>query len=313
MNTTTNSQVNTTNVSTSWAPGTSPYWGWNSYGIWNNSGNMNTNVNGSTSMNNGSMNNANTTDMNANGSMNSSNSYSAYNGTAVTALPWNVQTNFGKDFPGAATNQYTWNQYGDWFNTYYVRNGRMTQYFYDQRGNGYSLSLPVIETYVPEDVIDKALQKYGAHLYSIGMVKTAEGKSAYQIGLIDRGQVHNDYLNEDGSSVASVWRVDTTNMTSSSANAAMGDENMNMNAADTSSNPNGKHYTGNHKNNTSAGVNTSTDMQTTTGDDNMSNGKSKSKTKIQNSDGTVTKIKSTENKTKIKTKTTNGSSTTNQQ
>lgn len=291
---------------------------------------MNTSTANGSTMNNTSSMSGSTVNgsMTSNGSYNAS-SYNTYSGTSVASLPANVQMSFGKDFPTAAGNQYSWNQYGDWFSTYYTSKGRLTQYFYDQRGNGYSLSLPVIQTYVPEDIIDKALQKYGAHLYSISMVKTAEGKDAYQLGLIDRGQFHNEYLNEDGSSVASVWRVDEMNMNSSSTNAAMGDQSvngstdMNMNAADTGTNPNGKHQAGKNSSSnssTSTNANSSTDTQTTTGNNDangstMSSGStsSKSKTKIQNSDGTETKIKSTDNKTKIKTKGTpnNGTSSGN--
>jgi len=241
-----------------------------------NGANMNT-ANGS-SMNNSSSMSGSTVNgsMNSNGSYNA-NGYNTYSGTSVASLPANVQMSFGKDFPTASGNQYSWNQYGDWFSTYYTSKGRLTQYFYDQRGNGYSLSLPVIQTYVPEDIIDKALQKYGAHLYSISMVKTGEGKDAYQLGLIDRGQVHNEYLNEDGSSVASVWRVDEMNMSSSSTNAAMGEQSVNgsatdMNAADTGTNPNGKHNAGTNKssNSMSTTANGSTDTQTTTGNNDAS-------------------------------------------
>lgn len=226
-----NSSLNGTlpaNGSASWAPGTSPYWGWNSYGIWNNGSNVNTNVNSTSNPNTsvnastdlqGTGNNTMHTDAATNTDLNSAGSYQAYSGTAVTALPYHVQQNFGKDFPSTMGNQYSWNQYGDWFSTQYTSNGRLMQYFYDERGRGYALSLPVIQTYVPEDVVDKALQKYGSHLYSIGTIKTGEGKSAYQIGLLDRGQLHNEYLNEDGSAVAGVWRVEE--LTSTTENAAM--------------------------------------------------------------------------------------------
>ena len=203
MNTTT-----TPNLSTSWAPGTSPYWGWNSYGLWNTSLYPTTNASSSTSMNTGNL--------------SSTGNYSAY-GTSVAALPPNVQMNFSRDFPASANQAYSWNQYGDWFHTQYLSNGRSTHYYYDTRGNGYSLALPVIQTYVPEDVIDKALQKYGANLYSISMVKTSGGTNAYQLGLIERGQLRMEYLNEDGTSATNVWR--TEEITTTDANAAMDSQN----------------------------------------------------------------------------------------
>lgn len=213
-----NSNINTWNGvqtnSTSWTPDRTPSNGWNSYGIWNNN---NTNMNGT-----GNMNNTNT-NMNNDGSMNSTGSYSAY-GTAVPYLPANVQMRFNQDFPTNVNNQYTWNQYGDWYQTHYMNNGRLTQYYYDQRGNGYSLNLPVLMTFVPENIVTSALNKYGSNLYSISMVKTNDGSDAYMVGLIDRGQVSNHYLNESGVTVNDVWRTeDSTTLQSTQSNAAMGE------------------------------------------------------------------------------------------
>jgi hypothetical protein len=221
-------------MSTSWEPGTSPYWGWNSYGVWNNGGsttmNNGTNNMNNTTMNNGTMNNNMTgTDMNGNlsstGSYNA-NAYTPYSGTAVSSLPMNVQMRFNQDFPTSVNNQYAWNQYGDWFHTHYRANGRSMHYFYDQKGSGYALALPVIQTYVPEEIIDKALNKYGATLYSIGMVKAVDTGNVYQLGIIERGQMRMEYLNESGTTVANVWRTEEMNtagsLNTTDANAAMG-------------------------------------------------------------------------------------------
>jgi hypothetical protein len=115
------------------------------------------------------------------------------------------------------------------------------QYFYNQKGDGYALALPVIQTYVPEDIIDKALNKYGATLYSISMVRAVDTGNVYQLGIIERGQLRTEYLNDAGATVANVWRVDDMNtagsMSTTDANAAM-DGNMsnathsNMSSAD---------------------------------------------------------------------------------
>jgi len=248
----------TTNVSTSWEPGTSPYWGWNSYGIWNNG--STTNMNGTTTMNG-------TTNMD-NANMSSTGSYNAY-GTSVTALPPNVNYRFSQDFPSAMSNSYSWNQYGDWFHTQYRANGRSMHYFYNQRGDGYALALPVIQTYVPEDIIDKALNKYGSTLYSISMVKAVDTGNVYQLGIIERGQLRTEYLNDAGATVANVWRTEDMNtagsLTTSDANAAMG-----------------------------------TDMSTST-DTNVSNTDKETKVKWKEN-GVKTKIKTEGGKVKIKQK-----------
>ncbi|RYF86820.1 MAG: hypothetical protein EON98_02490 [Chitinophagaceae bacterium] len=288
MNTVTNSQMNSNgtynamiNPSTSWEPGTSPSWGWNGYGIWNNSGNLNSNsnlngsYNGSTTLNNNTMNNG----TNVNGDLSSTGSYNAY-GTTVAGLPMNVQMRFNQDFPSGMNNTYSWSQYGDWFHTQYRNAGRSMHYFYNTRGDGYALALPVIQTYVPEDIIDKALNKYGASLYSIGMVSGVDTGNVYQLGIIQNGQMHSEYLNDNGVTVANVWRTEENmgtagSLNSTDANAAMGSQD-NMNSSSSMS---------------------SSDMNSSMSTDT----KTKSKTKIKNADGTETKIKVKDGKTKIKT------------
>ena len=214
--------------STSWTPDRDPSWGWNSYGVWNGSANWNANsnnpnagVNGSVSMNNGTGTLNSQGSMNTDASMSSAGSYSAY-GTEIPYLPANVQTRFSQDYPTGANNQYKWNQYGDWYHTHYMNNGRLTQYFYDQRGSGYSLALPVLQTYVPENIVASALNKYGSNLYSISMVKTNTGNDTYVVGLLDRGQISMHYLDESGVTVSDVWRTeDYGTMQSTQSNAAM--------------------------------------------------------------------------------------------
>ena len=291
--TTTNGTLSSTSTnnatwgpSTSWSAETTPYWGWNSFGIWNGSGSMyNTTTAGT--MNNGS---------NMTGSMNSTGNYTANSGVAVPYLPTNVQMHFSQDFPNTTNQQLTWSQYGDWFHSYYMGNGRLTQYFYDQRGNGYALALPVLQSYVPEDVVEKALNKYGANLYSISMVKTPDGNNAYQVGLIRGGQVAMDRLDENGVSVANSWRTEETDsiMMSTQSNAAMG-TNGSMNNSSSGS--------WNNQSNMNSGTqsNTNTDMNTQSGTDmNSAADQGKTKIKIKNADGSQTKIKTKNGETKVK-------------
>jgi len=262
----------------------------------------------------------------ANANMSSTGNYSAYSGTAVANLPANIQSHFGQDYPAGVNNQYTWNQYGDWFHTYYMGNGRLTQYFYDQRGNGYSLVLPVLETYVPENIVTSALQKYGSSLYSIAMVKTNSGNNAYQIGLLQRGQMSMQYLDDNGATVADVWRVETDSMSSTQSNAAMGTMNngSNMNNGSSMSNgssiSNGSSGTSTDNSATSnSSTSGSTDMNssssaTGSGSDMNNAGSGKTKLKIKNPDGSVEKIKTKNGQTKDKSKpTTSGTDMNNQQ
>jgi hypothetical protein len=269
--------------STSWSPERDPSWGWNNHGVWNGGSNTNTGanasmnasasgVNGSANMNGTGVNG--NASMTTDGSMNSTGSYSAY-GTAIPSLPANVQNRFSQDFPAGASTSYKWNQYGDWFHTYQMNNGRLIQYFYDQRGSGYSLALPVLQSYVPENIVNSALQKYGSSLYSISMVKTNGGNEAYQVGLLQRGQMQMQYLDENGATVSDVWRteeVDST-MQSTQSNAAMNDGSMNSGTNNTQS----------------------SDMNT------QSNNGTNSGMKQENADGSDMKMKSKDGKTKGKT------------
>jgi len=301
MNSTTNNGAwnGVSTPSTSWAPETAPTWGWNSYGIWNNYGMNNGSANNTTTYGSGT--NAGTVDNSAsmnssnNGNMSSTGAYNAY-GTAVANLPANVQYRFNQDFPAGVNNQYSWNQYGDWFHTYYMNNGRLTQYFYDQRGNGYALALPVLQTYVPENIITSALQKYGSNLYSIAMVKTNNGSNAYQIGLLQHGQINTQYLDDNGATVADVWRTEDMNngnMNATQSNAAMGTDGS-MSNSNSSSNWNNS-------------SNSNTDMSnssSTSGSDmsNQSTDSGKTKLKIKHADGSIDKIKTKNGQTKIKSK-----------
>jgi hypothetical protein len=294
------------NPSTSWAPEKDPSWSWNNNGVWSGSANWNSNpnsrtANGSANMNNGTMNNGN---MNADGSMSSTGAYSAYSGVAVPSLPANVQMRFSQDFPAGVNNQYAWHQYGDWFHTHHLSNGRLIQYFYDQRGSGYSLALPVLHTYVPENIVASALNKYGSSLYSIAMVRTADSADTYQIGLLQGGQLNMQYLNESGATVTNVWRVDSIDntgaMNSMQSNAAMGSDASMSNGSNSQS---------------ASGMNgqsgSNSDLSSGTSNGQSSSAATESKVKIEHADGSETKIKTKDGKTKVKTKPATSNSTNN--
>lgn len=259
------------NTNSTWNNGTPTNLGWSNYGIWNN----NSPING-TNMNpaNGTVTNTVTgVDNNSTrGSYdNSSSSNSAY-GTPNATVPYNVQMNYSKDYSSAASSNGTWSQYGDWFYTTYMSNGRYSQIMYDGRGNGYSLALPVLNTYVPENVVAMALQKYGSTLYSITALKSADGKDAYQINLLNRGQTKMEWIGDDGATASSIYRTeemnnDAGNMNATQTNAAM----------DNSSS-------------TTTTTTTVTDEESTMNDradkDTNEKGK-KTKTKMKNDDGTT--------------------------
>jgi hypothetical protein len=191
---------NAINNNNTWNNGNPPTWGWTSYGIWDN---------------NNAMSGKN---MNATDSMNSTGTYNASAPVSNVTIPYSVNTNYGKEYPMAAASNGTWSQYGDWFYTTYMTPGRYSQIFYDQRGNGYSVALPVLNTFVPENVVNMALQRYGSNLYSITMLKSAEGKDAYQINLLDRGQTKMEWVGDDGATAMNIYRTEEMEMATDSLN-----------------------------------------------------------------------------------------------
>jgi hypothetical protein len=228
-----------------WNAGTPTNLGWNNYGIWDNTTPVsggNTNMNSGSTMNNGSTNNSamtngttgnsnmNTGSTNASGNYNTSAGNQSAYGTPNATAPYSVQTNYSKEYPTAAGSGSTWTQYGDWFYTNYMANGRYTQIFYNQRGSGYSLALPVLNTYVPEYVVNGAVKKYGLNLYSITTLKSADGSEVYQFNLLDRGQSKMEWLDSTGGTALNIYRTEEMNdtMNAISTNAAM-DAQGNMN------------------------------------------------------------------------------------
>jgi len=184
-----------------------------------NSTNMNNNMNNGT-MNNGVMNNnMNTDSMNRNNSMSSNNAYNAYGTTSVN-IPYSAQINLQKDYP-AATN-ITWTKTGDWYQGTYMTNGRYSHIYYDDRGNTWTVSMPVTQTYVPDDIVTKATTMYGPTIYDVTMLKgDSTHANIYQIRTLENGQVKAQWIADDGSTIMDPFRSDINTETNTSSNAAM--------------------------------------------------------------------------------------------
>jgi hypothetical protein len=63
-------------------------------------------------------------------------------------------------------------------------------------------SLPVLETYVSPEVIDKMKSKYGNTLYDITLIAGPSNQMQYVVRSIKNGQYITDYIGEDGNSVS---------------------------------------------------------------------------------------------------------------
>ncbi|TCJ12638.1 hypothetical protein EPD60_15340 [Flaviaesturariibacter flavus] len=218
----------------------------------------------------------------------SSGNYAAF-GTAAN-VPSNLQTNLQTTYPSAFSP--TWEQRGDWYRASFNNMNRNMQVYYAPNGDNYTVALPVVQSFVPEEVVTKALSMYGSNVYSINRVRGANGLDNYQVTIIENGMSRSEFIGEDGSSVAAVnvFRSDVNdmgNMNNSSSNAANAEmnSNSNMNSTDTSGT----------MNNSSATSGTNSNMSTPVTDPNV-----KTKHKVKTDDGKLMKTKTKNGKTKVK-------------
>jgi len=106
-------------------------------------------------------------------------------------VPVSIRTNFQAAYPTAT--QVTWMPMNDWWYATYrndenrvVRVYYNTQPYYLDKNESFRLSLPVLNTFVPDDVIASAINTYGNELFSITSAKTGSGQ-AYHVTLIRNG------------------------------------------------------------------------------------------------------------------------------
>jgi hypothetical protein len=193
--------------------------------------------------------------------------YNAYRVT--TNVPFETQNYLVRDYPTAVNP--TWEQAGDWYRASYLNSNRNMNVYYSPNGSGYTVALPVVQSWVPEEVITSALNTYGNSIYSVNRVRGLNGQDVYAVTVIDGGVARTEYLAADGKTMAAidVFRNDGDMMNSTSSNAAMSNEpGTTVDNLSTESNTN------------------ATDVKT--------------KTKITTSDGRQIKTKTKNGKTRVK-------------
>jgi hypothetical protein len=186
------------------------------------------------------------TTTNQNNQMSSTSNYSAY------AVPNYVQVNFQTQNPGVTG--LTWDRpTADWYHGYYLNNGRYTHVYYStdpyynvkyypERVVGYTVSLPVLQTYVPDNVIAAAVNQFKQNLYDITAMKgnpiqdnttmtsnTQDNTSVqtnngmqttnnmqanvikpdiYLVRILDNGELKSMWIDANGVAVTNVWRTE---------------------------------------------------------------------------------------------------------
>jgi hypothetical protein len=127
--------------------------------------------------------------------------YRATDVNTTYTVPVIIQSNFQAAYPTAT--QVTWQPMSsDWWYATYKDNNRLTVVYYNTqpyyliRNESYKISLPVLNTFVPDNVISNAVNTYGPNLYSITALKPdATGNVSYQVAVIKNGTMETTTMN----------------------------------------------------------------------------------------------------------------------
>ena len=113
----------------------------------------------------------------------------------IYQVPVTIRTNFQVANPNVS--QVSWIPVNDWWYATYVNDdNRVTRVYYNtqpyylekNRDASFKVALPVLNTYVPDDVIRTAINRYGNNLFSITAKKSGEnGMLSYHVTIIKNG------------------------------------------------------------------------------------------------------------------------------
>jgi hypothetical protein len=135
--------------------------------------------------------------------MSTTGDYSAY-GTTSAAVPRNIQVYFDRDYPAAGT--VTWRQKGNMYHATYLNQGRYSHVYYNNAGNSYTVSLPVTQNYVPDDVVNRVSNMFGDMVYDIATMRGADGKDFYHVRTFEGDQLKSQWIGEDGVAITDPFR-----------------------------------------------------------------------------------------------------------
>jgi hypothetical protein len=127
---------------------------------------------------------------------------------AAYTVPGYIRTYFESAYPSVT--YVVWEPTEDLWRASYLDNNRITHIYYNSGGDDYRTSLPVLNTYVPEEVVKDAIERYGTALYSITRMKGMDGTDLYQVGLLDNTMQGSVLINEEGVEMSEVkkWKIE---------------------------------------------------------------------------------------------------------
>ena len=122
-------------------------------------------------------------------------------------VPTVIRENFKASYPTVTTA--TWMPVNnDWWYATYKENNRIarvyynTQPWYMMRGESFKASFPVLNTFVPDQVILNAINTYGNNLYSITQRLSTANEEVYHVTVIKNGVSEVILMNRQGVVVA---------------------------------------------------------------------------------------------------------------
>ena len=77
----------------------------------------------------------------------------------VVNVPTYIRTSFETTYPGMT--YVVWQPTEELWRATYLENNRVSNVYYTSNGDSYRTSLPVLMTYVPEEIVTDAINKYG--------------------------------------------------------------------------------------------------------------------------------------------------------
>ncbi|HEY0678423.1 MAG TPA: hypothetical protein VGD17_09055 [Chitinophagaceae bacterium] len=191
------------------------------------------------------------------------------NASYSVTVPASVQTTFTAAYPAAG--KVSWHQSGDWYRVRYMENGQLMEGIYREDGKSFTRQAsPILKTFVPQEAVSKALDIYGINVYSIARAKGTAGQDVYNVTVIENGQTRTEWMNEDGSTVMTPYRTETDQQ---SANTNLVTEEQ-------------------------AVTDTTTEVQTTTGEQLPAEQKAEPKKEEQKKENSEPEQPETENRTK---------------
>ena len=119
-------------------------------------------------------------------------------------VPTTIRANFQASYPTVPT--VTWMPMTNdwWYATYKTDNNRIvrvyynTQPWYMMRGESFKASLPVLNTFVPDQVILNAINTHGNNLYSITQRLSTGNEESYHVTIIKNGVSEVILMNGQG-------------------------------------------------------------------------------------------------------------------